>query len=88
MTILPLKTETFDAILINCQKYAKEFIVQRLEYYDRDIYRWVMDDPKRRFKLIRIDERTILTTLGIIKYKRRYYYDDVTGKQYICLIIN
>jgi len=80
MTILPLKTETFDAILINCQKYAKEFIVQRLEYYDRDIYRWVMDDPKRRFKLIRIDERTILTTLGIIKYKRRYYYDDVTGK--------
>jgi hypothetical protein len=80
MTILPLKTETFDGILLNCQKYAKDFIIQRLEYYDRDIYRWVMDDPKRRFKLIRIDERTILTSLGIIKFKRRYYFDDLTGK--------
>ena len=80
MTILPLKTETFDAILLNCQKYAKEFIVQRLEYYDRDIYCWVMDDPSRRFTLIRIDERTILTTLGIIKYKRRYYHDNINEK--------
>ena len=41
MVILPLKTESLDAILQNCQKYAKDFIVQRLEYYDRDIYCWV-----------------------------------------------
>lgn len=77
MIILPLKTESFDAILLNCQKYAKEFIVQRLEYYDRDIYCWVKDDPDKRFTLIRIDERTILTTIGIIKYKRRYYHDNL-----------
>ena len=77
MIILPLKTESFDAILLNCQKYAKEFFVQRLEYYDRDIYCWVKDDPDKRFTLIRIDERTILTTIGIIKYKRRYYHDNL-----------
>lgn len=77
MVILPLKTETFDAILLNCQKYAKEFIVQRLEYYDRDIYYWVKEDREKRFTLIRKDERTILTTLGIIKYKRRYYHDNI-----------
>lgn len=77
MVIVPLKTESFDAILLNCQKYAKEFIVQRLEYYDRDIYCWVKNNPEKRFTLIRKDERTILTSLGIIKYKRRYYHDNI-----------
>lgn len=75
MTILPLKTETLDAILFNCQKYAKEFVVQRLEYYDREIYLWVKDDPQKRFVLIRKDTRTLLTSLGIIRYKRNYYFD-------------
>lgn len=87
MTILPLQHETFDAILNNCQKYTKEFITQQLTYFDRDLYYWVKNDPLKRFSLIRIDERTILTTIGIIKYKRRYYYDNVKDS-YVYLLDN
>ena len=87
MDILPLNGETLDAILLNCQKYAKDFVAQRLEYYDRDIYLWVKTDPGKRFVLIRKDERTLLTTLGIIRYKRRYYFDKYE-KSYVYLLDN
>ena len=87
MVILPHVNESFDAILLNCQKYAKEFVTKRLEYYDRDIYLWVKEDPRKRFVLIRKDERTILTTLGIIRYKRNYYFDKYEN-DYVYLLDN
>ena len=58
-----------------------------MEYYDRNLYIWVKDDPKHRFELIRKDERTILTTLGPITYKRRYYRDKFDNK-YVYLLDN
>lgn len=87
MDILPRVTESLDVILLNCQKFAKEFISQRLEIEDRKLYLWTKNDPNKRFVLIRKDSRTILTSSGIIRYKRRYYYDKYE-KNYVYLLDN
>ena len=84
MNILPQTNESFDAILLNCKTYSKEFLKQRLEIYDLDIFSSI---DKNRFKVIRIDERTILTSCGIITFKRRYYLDLETNK-YVYLLDN
>lgn len=58
MFILPRVTESLDVILLNSQKFTKEFISQRLEIEDRKLYLWVKNDPNKRFVLIRKDSRT------------------------------
>lgn len=87
MVIVPRVEETFDGILANCKIFAKEAVSKRLEYYDRDLYIWIKDDPMHRFELIRKDERSILTTIGLITYKRRYYLDKFENK-YVYLLDN
>ncbi len=87
MLILPRVTESLDVILLNSQKFTKEFISQRLEIEDRNLYLWVKNDPNKRFVLIRKDKRTLLTSSGIIRYKRRYYYDNYE-KNYVYLLDN
>lgn len=84
MNILPRAPETFDTILLNCKKFTKEFIQQRLEIYDLEIFSTV---DRKRFEVIRIDERSILTTCGIITFKRRYYYDN-EYENYVYLLDN
>ena len=72
MVILPLQTETFDAILLNCQRYAKEFIVQRIEFCDRDIYCWVKDDPELLLlngKIVGLSKNKICISIGMDGYK-------------------
>ncbi len=58
--------------LLKSHQIFKEDLVKALERYDRDIYCSI---DHNRFHLIRIDERTILTTYGILTFKRRYYFD-------------
>lgn len=72
MNILTLKNETFDSFLLKSHQIFKEDLVKALERYDKDIYCSI---DHNRFNLIRIDERTILTTYGILTFKRRYYFD-------------
>lgn len=72
MNILTLKNETFDNFLLKSHQIFKEDLVKALERYDKDIYCSI---DHNRFNLIRIDERTILTTYGILTFKRRYYFD-------------
>ena len=84
MDILPLINETFDSFLLKSQQIHKESIQKALERYDKELYS-VID--KNRFILIRLDERTILSTYGILKFKRRYYYDSL-NKEYCYLLDN
>ncbi len=84
MVILPSIHETLDTILQTSSNFTKEFIKQRLEQYDLDIYCFI---DKRRFRLISIRERTLLTSYGIVKYKRRYYYDNLEDN-YVYLLDN
>ena len=82
--ILAQTPETFDAILKNCKNYTKEFIQQRLEIFDLDIFSSI---DRKRFEVVRIDERTLLTSCGIITFKRRYYYDH-ENENYVYLLDN
>lgn len=84
MAILPSENETFDSFLLKSQKIHKEAIQKALERYDKDLY--LIIDHKR-FILIRLDERTLLSSYGIIQFKRRYYYDSFMG-EYCYLLDN
>ena len=75
MDILPLNNETLDGFLLKSQEIHKEAIQRALERYDRDIYCPI---DRKRFVPIRLDERTILSSYGILRFKRRYYYDSLT----------
>lgn len=72
MNILSLKEETFDSFLLESEKIHKKVILETLKRWDDDIYASV---DRKRFVFIRFDTRTILSSYGIIQYKRRYYYD-------------
>lgn len=82
--ILTLNEETFDSFLLKSQQIHKEAIQKSLENRDKDIYTKINHE---RFILIRIDERTILSSYGIIKFKRRYYYDSFLN-EYCYLLDN
>lgn len=84
MIILPSINETFDSFLLKSQQIHKEAIQKSLERYDKELYS-VIDH--KRFVLIRSDERTILSSYGILKFKRRYYYDSL-NKEYCYLLDN
>jgi len=72
MNIVPLTNETLDGFLLKSQQVHKEAIKLALERYDKEIYSLI---DHKRFVLIRLDERTILSSYGILRFKRRYYYD-------------
>jgi len=82
--ILTLNKETFDSFLLKSQQIHKQAIQDALERYDKLLYTYV---DHKRFVLIRLDERTILSTYGILKFKRRYYLDTSTD-QYFYLLDN
>ena len=68
--ILAQSPKTFDAILKNCKNYTKEFIQQRLEIFDLAIFSSI---DRKRFEVIRIDERTLLTSWKACKsFQSRY----------------
>lgn len=74
MDIVSRVTENFDTLVNKSKDLAKEIFVKQLEKIDLDIYTII---DRKRFHIIRIDSRTILTTIGIITFKRRYYYDEI-----------
>ena len=82
--ILTLKTETFDNFVLEAKNLTKEVIQKQLEKRDKEIYIRI---DHERFVLIRLDERTILSSYGILKFKRRYYYDSFM-KEYCYLLDN
>lgn len=87
MDILPLTNETFDSFLFKSHNLSKTLLSERFEIIDRKLYLWTKEDKEKRFTLIRKDERTILTSFGIYKYKRRYYFDN-KDKKYVYLLDN
>ena len=77
MAILTSKAETFDVFLQKSHEIHKESIQRALERYDKDIYCSI---DHGRFELVRLDGRTILSSHGLIRFKRRYYLDKSTGE--------
>lgn len=71
-TIVALKNESLDNIVLQCRKDGLEEISNSLEKMDKNL---ASELNRKRFVLIRKSERKILSSLGIISFKRRYYYD-------------
>ena len=84
MNIVPLANETLDSFLLKSQQIHKEAIKLALERYDKEIYSLI---DHKRFVLIRLDERIILSSYGILRFKRRYYYDSFI-EEYCYLLDN
>ncbi|MCQ2740468.1 MAG: UPF0236 family protein [bacterium] len=84
MKIVSQISESFDTIVKNCKELSKRLIIEKIENLDKRLYVYV---DKKRFTLIKIVPRTILTTAGIITYRRRYYYDEVE-QNYIFILDN
>lgn len=84
MKILSQTHETFDTIIKNCHELSKQLIIEKIQNLDRKLYFYI---DKKRFTLIKIVPRTILTSAGIITFKRRYYYDEIE-RNYIYLLDN
>ncbi len=77
MNILTSQQETFDSFLSKTHEAFKEDLEKALERYDREIYCSI---DHKRFVLVRLDERTVLSSHGAIRLKRRYYYDTLLGE--------
>lgn len=59
------------------------FIASWLERTDAALFSDLKNEAfggGRRFSLIRLDERTIVTTAGAVTFRRRYYRDESTGR--------
>lgn len=82
--ILTFSQETLDSFLLKSQQIHKEAIQKVLERYDKEIYTLI---DHKRFFLIRLDERILLSTYGILRFKRRYYFDSFNA-EYCYLLDN
>ena len=75
MNIIPTSTTSFEVIVNNFIQQGKistlEALGELLERIDKFLY-----SQKQPFeKVVKIKERTIQTTIGMLRFKRRYYYD-------------
>lgn len=82
MDIVALKPETFDTFILKSKDFQKIAIREALEKRDNEIYSRI---DRKRFKFIRFDKRSILSSVGILTFKRRYYLDTLTNEYYYLL---
>lgn len=82
MDIVALKPETFDTFILKSKDFQKIAIRDALEKRDNEIYSRI---DRKRFKFIRFDKRSILSSVGILTFKRRYYLDTLTNEYYYLL---
>ena len=80
MNIIPACTTSFEVIVNNFIQQGKistlEALGKLLERIDKFLY-----SQKQPFeKVVKIKERTIQTTIGMLRFKRRYYYDEYEEK--------
>jgi hypothetical protein len=78
--------QCFDDFILSVKKASKESATKSLEILDKHIY---LNIDHKRFRLVRNSPRTILTTIGAITFRRRYYEDleadrDADEGHYVC----
>jgi hypothetical protein len=76
MAILSPISEAFDVFVADMKASSREDAARSLERADGEIYLRI---DRKRFRLIRKDGRTVLTTLGAVTFRRRYYFDEMLG---------
>lgn len=84
MDIITSKLENLDKIVFESKYLNKEMVVNYLEKKDQEI---AAIRDKNRYEMVSCRSRTLLTSIGCITYKRRYYYDHI-DQEYVYLLDN
>ena len=84
MDIITSKLENLDKIVFESRNLNKEMVVNYLEKKDQEI---AAIRDKNRYEMVSYRFRTLLTSIGCITYKRRYYYDHI-DQEYVYLLDN
>lgn len=85
MHILPKETNQFETFVSNFIKRAKEISLDELGKILERIDKFLYIKRPSNLKIIKLKERSILTSLGMLRFKRRYYYDEL-DHQYLYLL--
>ncbi len=83
MKILAQESSLLGEMVSTAKESTPAFIARWLERTDAALFSDLKSEVfggGRRFSLIRLDERTIVTTAGVVTFKRRYYRDESTGR--------
>lgn len=80
MNIIANKTTIFDNLVGDSRENAAEIVAKNAERLDAAIYAKI---DHSRFAVATRRERTVMTSLGEVRFKRRVYFDSF-GKSYIC----
>ena len=85
MDIIPTNTSTFEGLVskyaVDAKKSALENLATWLERMDASLY----SEKPYYLKVVRVQRRTVLTTIGLLSFRRRYYKNEIDGG-YVCLL--
>ena len=80
MNIIPTSTTSFEVIVNNFIQQGKISTLQALGKLLERIDMFLYSQKQPFEKVVKIKERTIQTTVGLLRFKRRYYYDEYENK--------
>lgn len=85
MDIIPTNTSTFEGLVskyaVDAKKSALENLAVWLERMDALLY----SEKPYYLEVVRVQRRTVLTTIGLLSFRRRYYKNEIDGG-YVCLL--
>lgn len=85
MNILQQPDQIFSAFLTDYFNFSDSDALRRLETFLESYDKELAATRPKHFRVIKISTRTILTSKGLITFKRRYYYDE-RAKAYLFLL--
>ena len=85
MSIIATNVSSFEEIVSRHLKNVKEFGLKDLSNWLERLDASLYSDRQKHLKIIKIQRRTILTSIGLLSFKRRYYYDEINN-QYLYLL--
>lgn len=85
MSIIATNVSSFEEIVSRHIKNVKEFGLKDLSNWLERLDASLYSDRPKHLKIIKIQRRTILTSIGLLSFKRRYYYDEINN-QYLYLL--
>ena len=80
MTIIPTNTTSFEEI-VNCFiKDTKISGLKNIGLFLEKLDQFLYENKQSHLKVVKFKERVIQTTIGMLRFKRRYYYDEYENK--------
>ena len=85
MSIIATNVSSFEEIVSRHIKNVKEYGLKDLSNWLERLDAKLYTNRPKHLKIIKIQNRTVLTTIGLLSFKRRYYYDEIND-QYLYLL--